>query len=373
MSKVTRQRHQRRHATQPLFLRKISRPKFLGHHTYRHEKFLSRGADARVYVFSANPKELLFAKKRGITGVKKVAMKVVYWNCDEAKKARLKNEIQVMKKTINYDVFPELYHVSIYKNHADLFMELAPKTLDEYICKELKYAPLPKNLVKSYMRQLLGALDILHRKNILHGDVKPGNILLYANGRLQLADFNRSILDFQPNASKTMIVGTYIYNAPEIHMYDSFYTLSTDIWSAGLVMLEMCRGCSYISQESGKHPNDFIPYFAKAIGKPTQKLLEHWRSTSGDKLDFSQKPVLRSKTRSGKEWGLPHEHAYTGASEFLHAIFRWDPQERPTAKKLLQHPYLQQFIPKSTKGQTVRSEIPLPKPPNFQKHQKVPH
>lgn len=43
-------------------------------------------------------------------------------------------------------------------------------------------------------RELVSALDYLHRNLIMHGDLKPDNLLLSADGRLKISDFGSAIL-----------------------------------------------------------------------------------------------------------------------------------------------------------------------------------
>ena len=70
----------------------------------------------------------------------------------------------------------------------DLVCELLTENLYEKI-KDRKQ-PLPTDVVKSYMYQLLKALEHMHRNGIFHRDVKPENILLDGTtNTLKLADF----------------------------------------------------------------------------------------------------------------------------------------------------------------------------------------
>lgn len=54
---------------------------------------------------------------------------------------------------------------------------------------ENKRVSLSPNHIKSYLQQLLRAVDYLHASNILHRDMKSANILIDDTGHLRLADF----------------------------------------------------------------------------------------------------------------------------------------------------------------------------------------
>ena len=86
--------------------------------------------------------------------------------------------------------------------------------------------------------QLLAALDCAHRKRILHGDIKPDNLILFPNHRLRLADFGIARL-----AARTLRgsgSGTLGYLAPEQAMGRP--SLRSDVFSAGLVLYRMFAG-----------------------------------------------------------------------------------------------------------------------------------
>ncbi|KZT09761.1 kinase-like protein [Laetiporus sulphureus 93-53] len=93
-----------------------------------------------------------------------------------------------------------------------LLLELAPcNSLYEYL---YEHGPLPADRVRFYFANLVLALEFIHSHGIVHRDVKPGNILMGADGYLCLTDFGCALeqeLDYEWER-----VGTADYVAPEI-------------------------------------------------------------------------------------------------------------------------------------------------------------
>jgi serine/threonine protein kinase len=112
--------------------------------------------------------------------------------------------------------------------------------------------------LKLFTRHILKGLKVLHDMNIIHRDVKPSNIMYDDKVKLyKLIDFGiatKFTSGIQLNKIETLnqydqlsLVGTPGYISPE--MYDSLYTLkktsytvSVDIFSFGITLLEMCLG-----------------------------------------------------------------------------------------------------------------------------------
>ena len=94
---------------------------------------------------------------------------------------------------------------------------------------------LPLEIKIEMILQVMQALSYLHRRHILHHDLKPSNILVH-EGRVKLLDFGLSIRQEQL-ASDEKISGTLAYVPPEA--LNGIYTVASDLYSLGMVMYEL--------------------------------------------------------------------------------------------------------------------------------------
>jgi len=104
----------------------------------------------------------------------------------------------------------------------------------------------------NWFLQLLLALEFVHRKKILHRDIKSSNIFLRSNGTVKLGDFGISRVLENTNEAAMTVVGTPYYmrlefsvslndkfNSPEV-CENKPYTFKSDVWALGCVLYEMC-------------------------------------------------------------------------------------------------------------------------------------
>ncbi|CAH1758480.1 14716_t:CDS:10 [Entrophospora sp. SA101] len=95
--------------------------------------------------------------------------------------------------------------------------------------------------IARFMRETLKGISYLHKSRVIHRDIRSDNILLNNNGDIKIADFAQSIqlTDKQPYCDS--VVGTPYWMAPEV-ILGSQYGTKADIWSLGIVMIEMAEG-----------------------------------------------------------------------------------------------------------------------------------
>ncbi|KAL0866941.1 hypothetical protein Bca101_046059 [Brassica carinata] len=86
--------------------------------------------------------------------------------------------------------------------------------------------------------QILRGLKHIHSANVLHRDLKPGNLLVNANCELKICDFGLARGTSENNAMTEYVV-TRWYRAPELLLNSSVYTSAIDIWSVGCIFLEL--------------------------------------------------------------------------------------------------------------------------------------
>jgi CTD kinase subunit alpha len=90
--------------------------------------------------------------------------------------------------------------------------------------------------LKSLMKQLLEGLGFIHRRGVLHRDLKGSNILLSKHGELKIADFGLARFYARGrNNDYTNRVITQWYKPPELLFGTTIYGSEVDMWSAGCV------------------------------------------------------------------------------------------------------------------------------------------
>mmetsp|Transcript_4035 Transcript_4035/g.11880 ORF Transcript_4035/g.11880 Transcript_4035/m.11880 type:complete len:344 (+) Transcript_4035:105-1136(+) len=100
---------------------------------------------------------------------------------------------------------------------------------------------LPERALAHITFQILYGLTYLKRQKRVHRDIKPSNLLINSNGEVKVTDFGVSAALGNSIAMCGTFVGTFKYMSPE-RISSTPYSYASDIWSAGLSLLECATG-----------------------------------------------------------------------------------------------------------------------------------
>ncbi|KAE8727119.1 Mitogen-activated protein kinase 4 [Hibiscus syriacus] len=191
--------------------------------------------------------------------------------------------------------------------------------------------PLSNDHCKYFIFQLLRGLKYLHSANILHRDLKPGNLLVNANCDLKICDFGLARTSRGNEQFMTEYVVTRWYRAPELLLCCDNYGTSIDVWSVGCIFAEILGrkpifpGTECLSQ---------LKLIINVLGSQQEA-----------DIQFIDNPKARRFIKS-----LPHSrgihlsHLYPQADplaiDLLQRMLVFDPSKRISVTEALLHPYM---------------------------------
>ncbi|KAM5146985.1 putative sperm motility kinase W [Callospermophilus lateralis] len=195
----------------------------------------------------------------------KVAVKVL----PRCRESLVQSEILAMK-TLNHpnviqlfqviETTTQIYMVMEYGVGGSLFDLIPPKGMQEKEARRL-------------FRQIACAVCYCHKMHILHGDLKPQNVVLDARGNIRIIDFGFSVM-FQPGQKLAQFWGTLDYLAPECILKEVHEGPPVDCWSLGVLLYFMLTGHRPFKVASMKglmrkilHPKLKFPWHISAKAK----------------------------------------------------------------------------------------------------------
>jgi len=147
-------------------------------------------------------------------------------------------------RTIKYDKSSSLkasFILTEFAPHGDFF---------DFV--KYHHEHLTDKLIRTYFRQLIEGLEYLHSRNIAHLDLKLENLLIGDNFTLKITDFDLSCF---ASTEKIKSGGTKFYRAPELANGRCKNALTTDIYSAGIILFALKTGGKFPHTEKTPYKN----------------------------------------------------------------------------------------------------------------------
>ncbi|QEU61730.1 Slt2/Kdx1 [Kluyveromyces lactis] len=195
--------------------------------------------------------------------------------------------------------------------------------------------PLTDAHYQSFIYQILCGLKYIHSADVLHRDLKPGNLLVNADCQLKICDFGLargySENPVENNQFLTEYVATRWYRAPEIMLSYQGYTKAIDVWSCGCILAELLGGKPIFK---GKDYVDQLNRILQVLGTPPEETLK--RIGSKNVQDYIHQLGYIPKI----PFSTLYPNANPDALNLLEGMLSFDPQLRITVDDALQHPYL---------------------------------
>lgn len=212
------------------------------------------------------------------------------------------NELELMQALKGLDSVVKLVDAFLYDDNNELWivMELIEGGA---LTSAVESAVFTEAQIARVCHDVMQGLAELHKRNIIHRDIKSDNVLIGTDGRVKLTDFGFAAVT-EGSGKRSTMVGTPYWMAPEV-VTKQPYTTAIDIWSLGIMTMEMIDGePPYMDQDPVK-----ALYLIATHGSPEIKNPE----------DLSPQLI-----------------------DFLHNCLQLKPESRPSAEELLRHPFLAQ-------------------------------
>lgn len=207
-----------------------------------------------------------------------------------------------------------------------LVLELAMGNLIEY------HMDIPK--IKFLGYQLVRGLAYMHSQDIIHRDIKPGNILYTEcdkTTKVMYADFGLSTYGNCPQDNKFKdLAFTTWYRPPEVLLNDT-HSLASDVWALGCCLGEFYEGKPIFP---GQDESDQLKRIFTQLGVPQEESwpgvthLPAWR-------DYSWGESLSPPQPFGENFSPPDPDLI----DLLKQMLVLNPQKRSTASQLIYHPF----------------------------------
>lgn len=187
-----------------------------------------------------------------------------------------------------------------------------------------------------FLYQILKALKYLHSANVVHLDIKPGNLFVNGKSELKIGDFGLAKIigdPYDPELQNEVVLTRY-YRAPEVLLNMKIYGPAIDIWSTGCVLAELMMGRPLFPGQSNAN---MLTLIVELLGNPTNTDLRQI-------MNNSARIFMDSLPQKHK---IPFDQYFKGCDnleiDLLEKMLTWDPEKRITIEQALNHPFISQM------------------------------
>ena len=237
-----------------------------------------------------------------------VIKQIILDEMDNEERQDTLNEVIILKRLDHSNIikFKDVFTKTKPNNTLNIVTEYADDgDLNKKILKlKERKSPFTEKQIIDYLTQICLALNHIHKKKIIHRDLKSGNVFLTKSGLVKLGDFGIA-KGFKNTWEKAKTkVGTPYYLSPEI-INSKPYDLKSDIWALGVLLYEMMTFK--------------MPFNANSLPSLSLKIIKGY---------YQPPPSSYSKD----------------LIDLVKRCLNLDPKKRPTAESILKLPFIKKRI-----------------------------
>lgn len=269
-----------------------------------------------------------------------VAVKVIVNTQQMHEQGKVEAKILAQLNKARVENVVKAFDFFIFRSHICITFEALNMNLYELIHKT-GHRGLSLKHVKLYIVQILTGLNEVHKRNIIHCDLKPDNILL-THEKIPIC----KIVDFGSGCFVGKQMYNYIqsryYRAPEV-IIGIKYDTGIDMWSLGCIIGELITGKPLFP---GETELEILWMMAEIMGSPPIDLVQQGkRRKQFFDGSFSLLPTVRQKKVSSRTLEDVLNCNDSTLIDFISRCLTWYSSERISTEEALHHPWINNHIP----------------------------